>query len=282
MIQFFSYGTLRNPHIQAVTGGKMKGTADTLEGYKKTEVIDKGEKYPNIVPEKGSSVDGDVYDVTETHWKKILDWEEDYTVEEVTLKSGKPASVFILEEKDEKSTEEPAMGSQAIKIVDGDADKIVKLLNQAFASEWLAYYQYWLGAQIASGPLKGEVIAELSSHADEELGHAKLLSDRIIILGGTPVLNPKSWFELSPCEFLDPDDDYVLELVRQNLKGERCAIAAYNKLMNVVKDIDSVTFEMVVDILADEEQHEEDLQRLEEDFKLMATRAMSYKEGDQK
>lgn len=168
------------------------------------------------------------------------------------------------------------MGKQAREIIDGNADKIVKLLNQAYASEWLAYYQYWLGAKVASGPFKENVIAELSQHADDEKAHAEKLADRIVILGGTPILNPKDWFELSPCKFEDPDDPYVLALVRQNLDGERCAIKAYNKIMLAVKDIDSVTFEMIVDILADEEAHEEDLQRLEEDYKLLATRAMTF------
>lgn len=168
------------------------------------------------------------------------------------------------------------MGKQAIAITE-NVEKTLKLLNQAYASEWLAYYQYWVGAKVISGPFKDNIIAELYAHAGEELGHATKLADRIIILGGTPILNPKDWFEMSPCKFEDPEDPYVLEIVRQNLKGERCAIVAYNKIMEATKDTDSVTFEMIVDILADEQQHEEDLQRFEEDLKLLATKATSFK-----
>lgn len=59
------------------------------------------------------------------------------------------------------------MGTKGTEIVGGDAKKIVELLNKAFADEWLAYYQYWIGAQVVRGPMKGAVIAELIEHANE-------------------------------------------------------------------------------------------------------------------
>ncbi|MEI7857450.1 MAG: ferritin-like domain-containing protein, partial [Methanomicrobiales archaeon] len=83
------------------------------------------------------------------------------------------------------------MGTQGRKIVDTDVDELVKLLNKAFSDEWLAYYQYWIGSKIVRGPNKEAVIAELTLHATEELGHAVLLTTRIIQLGGTPVTNPQ-------------------------------------------------------------------------------------------
>ena len=39
------------------------------------------------------------------------------------------------------------MGTRAREIVGIDVDYLIHLLNQAYASEWLAYYQYWLGAK---------------------------------------------------------------------------------------------------------------------------------------
>ena len=270
---FFSYGTLKNPHIQNMLGGIMDPDQDdTLKGFRETTVEIKGKKWSNIVVDPKSSVKGKLYAVEPDQWKRILDWEDDYKHIKMTLESGERAYVFIAKGTEKDTT----MGSQAMKIT-GDVEKTVKLLNQAFASEWLAYYQYYVGAKVIEGPFKDTIGAELATHASEELGHANLLADRIIILGGTPILNPKDWPEMSPCPFDAPEDPYVLELVRQNLKGERCAIVAYNKIMESVKDTDSVTFEMVVEILADEEQHEEDLQRFEEDLKLLATRATTFK-----
>ncbi|PKL58052.1 MAG: ferritin, partial [Methanomicrobiales archaeon HGW-Methanomicrobiales-5] len=86
------------------------------------------------------------------------------------------------------------MGTQGRKIVDTDVDELVKLLNKAYSDEWLAYYQYWIGSKVVRGPNKEAVIAELTIHATEELGHAVLLTTRIIQLGGTPVTNPQQWF----------------------------------------------------------------------------------------
>ena len=78
------------------------------------------------------------------------------------------------------------MGTLGRKIVDTNVEDLVKLLNKAFSDEWLAYYQYWIGSKIVRGPNKEAVIAELTLHATEELGHAVLLTTRIIQLGGTP------------------------------------------------------------------------------------------------
>ena len=68
---------------------------------------------------------------------------------------------------------------------------MLKLLNMAFADEWLADYQYWLGSKIVKGPMKEAVIAELLQHATDELRHAGMVAGRIIQLGGTPVTEPK-------------------------------------------------------------------------------------------
>ena len=74
------------------------------------------------------------------------------------------------------------MGTLGRKIVDTNVEDLVKLLNKAFSDEWLAYYQYWIGSKIVRGPNKEAVIAELTLHATEELGHAVLLTTRIIQL----------------------------------------------------------------------------------------------------
>ena len=66
-----------------------------------------------------------------------------------------------------------------------DVEQLLKLLNMAFADEWLAYYQYWLGAKVVKGPMKEAVVAELLQHATDELRHADMVAGRIIQLGGT-------------------------------------------------------------------------------------------------
>ena len=161
------------------------------------------------------------------------------------------------------------MGTKAREIVGMDVGKVVGLLNKAYADEWLAYYQYWVGAKVAQGPMRGAVVAELEQHAGDELRHAGMLTERIIQLGGQPLLSPEDWYKMTNCGYDAPEDPSVVALLEQNIKGEQCAIEAYKALADTVKDKDVVTYKMAVEILADEVEHEEDLQALLEDMKTM-------------
>jgi len=164
------------------------------------------------------------------------------------------------------------MGSKGLQIIGMDVKKLLRMLNAAYASEWLAYYQYWLGAKLVKGPMKDAIAAELTLHATEELNHATLLTGRIIQLGGTPVVDPKEWFSLSPCAYDAPADPYVSVVLDQNIAGEQCAITVYNQMMKATKDKDMVTYNLALTILEQEVEHEEDLQSLKEDLELMVTR----------
>jgi bacterioferritin len=161
------------------------------------------------------------------------------------------------------------MGTRGTAIVGMDVTELLRLLNAAYASEWLAYYQYWLGAKLIKGPMKDAVAAELNLHATEELGHALLLSNRIIQLGGTPVLSPDQWAGVSPCAYDAPADPYVGTLLDQNIAGEQCAISTYKNLMDLTREADPVTYNIALTILTQEVEHEEDLQSLKEDLDLM-------------
>jgi bacterioferritin len=164
------------------------------------------------------------------------------------------------------------MGTRGREIIGMDVGELLERLNKAYASEWLAYYQYWIGAKLIKGPMKDAVAAEMDLHAQEELGHAVLVAGRIIQLGGTPVTDPQGWFALSPCRYDSPDDPYVAVLLEQNITAEQCAISVYKDLMDATKDKDMVTYNMALTILQQEVEHEEDLQSLKEDLDLMVTR----------
>ena len=156
--------------------------------------------------------------------------------------------------------------SHAKKIGDTDVKKLIKLLNKAYSDEWLSYYQYWIGSKIVSGPDKEAVIAELTLHATEELGHANVLATRIIQLGGTPVTDPRDWNKFSTCGYDAPNDPYMIKVLGQNIKSEQCVIKMYNELLVKSKDKDPVTYNIVLGILQREVEHEEDLQALLEDI----------------
>ena len=164
------------------------------------------------------------------------------------------------------------MGTKGRQIVGMDVDELLGMLNQAFADEWLAYYQYWLGAKIVKGPMKDAVAAELLLHAAEELAHADMLALRIIQLGGTPLISPEEWLKITHCGYEAPTDPFVKKILAQNIEGEQCAIDVYQHLMQTVKDADPVTYNMVLSILQQEVEHEEDLQALDEDIDLLMMR----------
>ncbi|NIO00730.1 MAG: ferritin [Candidatus Latescibacteria bacterium] len=161
------------------------------------------------------------------------------------------------------------MGTKGREIVGLDVNKVLELLNKAFADEWLAYYQYWLGAKVVSGPMKDAVIAELMQHAADELRHADMVSNRIIQLGGAPLTTPKKWFDFTNCGYDSPDNSFVQNILQQNIKGEQCAISVYHAMIGEVGLKDPVTYNMAVQILQDEVEHEEDLQALLEDLDVL-------------
>ncbi len=164
------------------------------------------------------------------------------------------------------------MGSRGIALVGMDVKKLLTLLNKALADEWLAHYQYWVGSKVVSGPMKDAVSSELVIHAAEEMAHAELLSTRIIQLGGTPVLTPADWFKLTNCKYDAPVDPFVQTILEQNIKGEQCAIGVYEKLMKITKDADPVTYNIALQIITQEVEHEEDLQSLLDDLQMMVAR----------
>ncbi len=164
------------------------------------------------------------------------------------------------------------MAQKGREIVKMNVDELINLLNKALADEWLAYYQYWIGAKVVKGPMKDAVIAELDLHATEELSHAVLLTTRIIQLGGTPVLSPAEWMKITNCGYDAPTDPYVEKVLEQNIKGEQCAIKVYSHLLDLTREGDPVTYNIILTILSQEVEHEEDLDALREDLELMLER----------
>jgi bacterioferritin len=165
------------------------------------------------------------------------------------------------------------MGTRGTEIVGVNVKELLGLLNRVYCDEWLAYYQYWLGAKIVQGPMKDAVIAELEQHAAEELNHASLLTNRIIQLGGTPTAAPEDWPKWANCGYDAPDDPYVKIILEENIKGEQCAIMTYQKLLKAAQTTDPVTSNIVQQILEQELGHEVYLQALQEHLELMLRRA---------
>ena len=124
------------------------------------------------------------------------------------------------------------MARESVKILQGklDVESLISQLNAALAEEWLAYYQYWVGALVVEGAMRADVQGEFEEHAEEERRHAQLLADRIIELEGVPVLDPKQWFELARCKYDAPQGFDSVSLLKDNVASERCAILRYQEI----------------------------------------------------
>jgi bacterioferritin len=159
------------------------------------------------------------------------------------------------------------MAQRGNSIIKGiDINEVVKLLNRAYADEWLAYYQYYIEAKVIKGIMKDSIITELNQHAADELRHADMVAERILQLGGTPLLSPQEWFEKTNCGYETPKDFDVVKILEDAIKGEQCAISVYSEIADLTKDKDIVTYDIVSRILADEVEHEEDLVAMHEDI----------------
>ena len=158
------------------------------------------------------------------------------------------------------------MKQVSAEVLNLDVQKLIEMLNAALCEEWLAYYQYWVGARVTEGPMRSEIESGMLKHADEELSHAVKLIDRIIQLGGTPVLSPDQWMKMARCKYEAPTDPYIETVLEQNLRGERCAIKRYQDIADFTSGIDYTTAKMAVEILEDELEHEQDIISFQRDI----------------
>lgn len=158
------------------------------------------------------------------------------------------------------------MGTKGKAVVKLNLSELIEKLNKAFADEWLAYYQYWIGAKVVRGSVSKQIAIELEEHASDELKHANMLAERIIQLDGKLILKPEDWYKMSNCGFEAPENPSQKIILQQNIQGERCAIAIYDKLLDLTKDKDPITHNMIIEILKEEIEHEQDLQVIFEDL----------------
>ena len=149
------------------------------------------------------------------------------------------------------------MGKVAKQIVE-NADEVVEQLNKALADEWLAYMQYNFAANLVPVPAVEGALKEV---AKEELEHAEELTERIIQLGGKPIADPKQFYEKTNCGYEVPDED-TAKTLKDAIKGEGCAIRVYEKIAKMTKDSDPITYQLMVHIMTEEEEHEQKFENL--------------------
>ena len=135
----------------------------------------------------------------------------------------------------------------------GDRKTLIKLLNDALATEYVCVLRYYRHYFMASGMLADAVKAEFLEHAQQEQAHAHRIAERIVQLGGEPDLNPDTLTARAHAEYKEGKD--LRDMVKENLIAERIAIDSYREVIHWIGDKDSTTRRMLEDILAQEEEH---------------------------
>jgi len=141
-----------------------------------------------------------------------------------------------------------------------DRETIIKLLNEALATEIVCVLRYKRHYYMASGIHAQAVAAEFLEHASEEQTHADLIAERINQLGGEPDLNPEGLLTRSHSEYVEGDD--LVDMIKEDLVAERIAIDSYSEMIRYIAEDDPTTRRMLEGILATEEEHAEDLRIL--------------------
>lgn len=149
-----------------------------------------------------------------------------------------------------------------------DRVTVLKLLNEALATELVCILRYKRHYFMATGINADAIAAEFLVHANEEQGHADLIAGRIVQLNGAPDFNPESLTSRSHAEYVEGDD--LVDMIKENLIAERIAVDSYGEMIRYMGDKDPTTRRMLEGILAMEEEHAEDLSSMLADLKRKA------------
>jgi bacterioferritin len=138
-----------------------------------------------------------------------------------------------------------------------DRETVIKLLNEALATEIVCTLRYRRHYFMASGINAESVAAEFLQHANEEQGHADQIAQRIVQLQGEPNFNPEGLLTRSHAEYVEGTS--LTDMIKEDLVAERIAIDSYREMVNYLGSDDPTSRRMMEDILAVEEEHADDL-----------------------
>jgi bacterioferritin len=138
-----------------------------------------------------------------------------------------------------------------------DRETVLRLLNEALATEIICVLRYRRHYFMASGLNAGPVAQEFLVHANEEQQHADQIAGRIVQLGGEPDFSPEGLTTRSHAEYVEGDS--LVDMIKEDLVAERIAIESYSEMIRYIADGDPTTRNMLEGILAMEEEHADDL-----------------------
>lgn len=143
---------------------------------------------------------------------------------------------------------------------DADRETIITLLNNSLATEIVCVLRYRRHFFMAKGMFAKSIADEFLAHSNEELGHADMLAERIVQLGGEPDCSPDTLSSRSHAEYIAGTT--LAEMIEENLVAERIAIDSYRGVIRYIGDRDSTTRRVLEGILEVEEKHADELANL--------------------
>jgi bacterioferritin len=138
-----------------------------------------------------------------------------------------------------------------------DLERVISVLNQALATELVCVLRYKRHYFTAEGLNAQPAADEFLEHAAEEAEHADMIAARITQLGGKPDFNPESLTGRSHTEYDSSEE--LKKMIQEDLVAERVAVASYSEIIRWLGDGDPTTRRMLEGILAQEEEHAEDM-----------------------
>ncbi|WP_294134205.1 ferritin-like domain-containing protein [Pseudohongiella sp.] len=143
-------------------------------------------------------------------------------------------------------------------------ENVIKILNEALATEIVCTLRYKSHYFRADGINANVAAAEFLEHANQEQQHADWLAERIVQLGGKPNFSPEGLLSRSHAEFIEGDT--LREMIKEDLIAERIAIDSYREVIVYLGDQDPTSRRILEDILAQEEEHADDMAGLLQDL----------------
>jgi bacterioferritin len=136
-------------------------------------------------------------------------------------------------------------------------ETVIKLLNEALATEIVCVLRYKRHHFMASGLNAQSVAQEFLQHANEEQTHSDQIARRIVQIGGEPNFSPEGLLIRSHSEYVEGVT--LIAMIEEDLVAERVAIDSYREVISYLANDDPTTRRMLEEILAMEEEHAEDL-----------------------
>ena len=138
-----------------------------------------------------------------------------------------------------------------------DREQVIAVLNEVLATEIVCTMRYRNHHYMASGAFAEPIAAEFLVHANEEQGHADLVSKRITQLGGVPNWSPEGLLTRSHAPYVNGEN--LQQMIRENLVAERVPVQTYSEIVRWLANDDPTTRRIMEELLSVEEEHADDL-----------------------